>query len=103
LDNVQLVEFSNDEVRQMGDLCTRLDIRTAALNAEYLARGLGDIITAGGAGNLIVDGSATDGRTPCTGNDLLNMVTLVQALQTFFAVAGRRDVIAKWNVNGHRG
>jgi hypothetical protein len=103
LDNAQLVEFCNDELRQLGDMLTRLDLRTTAANAEYLARDLGTIIEAGGSSGPVLDGSATDGRTICAGGDVYNLITLVQALQTFFAVAGRRDVIAKWNVNGHRG
>ena len=102
LDNPQLVEFCNDELRQLGDMLTRLDLRANAVNAEYLARDLGTIINAGGSSNPVLDGSATDGRTICTGGDVFNLITLVQALQTFFASPGRRDVIAKWNVNGHK-
>ena len=103
LDNAQLVEFCNDELRQLGDMLTRMDLRTTAANAEYLARNLGTIINDGGSSNNVLDGSASDGRTICTGGDIYNLITLIQALQTFFAVAGRRDVIAKWNVNGHKG
>jgi hypothetical protein len=102
LDNTQLTEFCNDELRQLGDLLTRLDLRANAANAEYLARDLGTVIEAGGSSGPVLDGSATDGRTICTGGDVYNLITLIQAMQTFFAVAGRRDVIAKWNVNGHK-
>lgn len=102
LDSPQLTEFCNDELRQLGDMLTRMDLRTTAINAEYNARDLGTVINAGGSSNPVLDGSASDGRTICTGGDVFNLITMVQALQTFFAVAGRRDVISKWNVNGHK-
>lgn len=102
LDNPQLVEFCNDELRQLGDLLTRLDLRANAAYAEYLARNLGTIINDGGSANPVLDGSAVDGRTICTGGDVFNFITAIQALQTWFADPGRRDVIAKWNVNGHK-
>lgn len=103
LDNTQLVEFCNDELRQIGDRLTALDIRTAAAVAEYNARNLGTVIDTGGSSNPVLDGSASDGRTIVVGGDVYNLLTMLQDLQTFFAVAGRRDVIAKWNVNGHKG
>ena len=102
LDSPQLVEFCNDELRQLGDRLTTLDLRSAAAITEYFARDLSTIITAGGSTGPVLDGSATDGRTIATGDDAVNMLTLLQAVQTFFDVTGRRDVIAKWNVNGHK-
>lgn len=102
LDSPQLVEFANNELRQLGDLIMRLDLRVAAAIGEYNARDLGTVINAGGSSGPVLDGSATDGRTICTGGDVFNFVTLLQNLQTFLGESGRRDVIAKWNVNGHR-
>jgi len=103
LDSTQLVEFCNDELRQLGDRLKALDIRTAAAVAEYNARDLGTVINAGGSSGPVLDGSASDGRTIVTGGDVFNLITMLQEVQTFFAVSGRRDVIAKWNVNGHKG
>jgi len=102
LDSTQLVEFCNDELRQIGDRLKALDIRTAAAVAEYHARDLGTVINAGGSSGPVLDGSASDGRTVVTGGDVFNLITMIQELQTFFAVSGRRDVISKWNVNGHK-
>ena len=102
LDSTQLVEFCNDELRQLGDRLKALDIRTAAAVAEYNARDLGTVINAGGSSGPVLDGSASDGRTVVTGGDVFNLITMIQELQTFFAVSGRRDVISKWNVNGHK-
>jgi len=103
LDNAQLVEHCNDELRQLGDLATRFIARVKAAKAEYLARNLGTIINDGGASNLIIDGSASDGRTPCTGGDVYNFQTFLGNVETVFDAPGVADVIAKWNVNGHRG
>jgi len=102
LDNAQLTEFANDELRQLGDLIKKLDLRSAAAISEYNARNLGTVINDGGSANPVLDGSATDGRTICTGGDVFNLVTLLQNLQTFFSESGRRDVVNKWNVNGHK-
>ena len=101
LSNPQLVEFSNSDLRQIADLMVRIDTRTSAANATYLARDLSTIINDGGSTELIADGSATDGRTRCTGDDVFNLVTLMTDFQTFMT-QGRRDVLAKWKVNGDR-
>lgn len=102
LDNAQLKEFCNDELRQIADLQTWLNIRIAAAVAEYYARNLGGIIDSGGAGNSVLDGSLTDGRTIVVGGDVYNFVTLLEAHQVFMTQE-RRDVLAKWNVNGNKG
>jgi hypothetical protein len=99
--NAQLVEFANADCRQIADEFTRLVTRTAAAKATYLARDLATPIEAVGAGNLIADGSQSDGRTRCTGGDIYNLVTLLTDFQTFMT-QGRKDVVAKWKVNGDR-
>ena len=97
----QLIEFCNSDLRQLGDLFTKLTTRSEAANATYLARDLGTVIDTGGAGNPVEDGSATDGRTICVGGDVYNMIGLLNDFETFMT-QGRRDVVAKWNVNGDR-
>jgi len=101
LDNPQLTGFCNADLRQLGDLFTRLTTRSEAANATYLARNLGTVINDGGSSNPVLDGSATDGRTICTGGDVFNFATLLTDFEAFMT-SGRRDVIAKWNVNGDR-
>lgn len=102
LDNPQLVEFCNDELRQIADLFVRLKIRVDSAVTEYNARNLGTIINDGGSSGPVLDGSAVDGRTIATGGDVFNLVTLMQDFQTFYT-AGRNDVLFKWQVNGNRG
>lgn len=101
LDNPQLVEFSNDELRQIADKFVSLKNRVDAAVEEYNARNLGTIINDGGVANPVLDGSAQDGRTIAVGGDVFNFVTLMQDFQTFMT-SGRVDVLFKWQVNGNR-
>ncbi len=102
LDNPQLVEFCNDELRQIADRFVALKIRVDAAVEENNARDLGTVINNGGSSGPVLDGSSTDGRTIATGGDVFNLVTLMQDFQTFMT-SGRIDVLYKWQVNGNRG
>lgn len=102
LDNAQLIEFCNDELRQIADRFVALKIRVDAAYEEYTARNLGTVINDGGSSNPVLDGSATDGRTIATGGDVYNLITMMQDFQTFMT-SGRVDVLYKWQVNGNRG
>ena len=101
IDNPQLRAFCNDSLRVIADQLARIDQVTPGLREEYDAKNLGTIINDGGPSNLITDGSATDGRTRVEGGDVYNLITLVDDLRAFIT-EGRRDVIAKWQVNGYR-
>lgn len=99
LSNPQLVNFANEHARSVADKLAALNAFSAVVTATYLARDLSTPIEAGGASNLITDGSQTDGRTRVAGGDVYNLVTLLNDLNTFMT-QGRKDVIAKWRVNG---
>jgi hypothetical protein len=105
INNPQLTDHCNASLRVLGDKLTELMILTETAITEYSARNLGSIIDAAGSSNLITDGSETNGRTRVAGGDVYNFQTLLSAIVAFVDDAnfpGRRDVIAKWNVNGHR-
>ena len=102
LNNAQLVEFCNSELRTIADKFVALKIRVDSAYAEYNARNLGTIINDGGASGPVLDGSAADGRTIATGGDVYNIVTLLTDFQTFLT-SGRVDVLYKWQVNGSKG
>lgn len=101
LDNAQLKEFCNQDLRQIADAFVRLKTRVEAANEVYAARNLGTIINDGGSTNIILDGSETDGRTIATGGDVYNFVTMLQDFEVFLTDS-RMDVVFKWNVNGGR-
>jgi Flp pilus assembly CpaE family ATPase len=102
IENAQLAQFCNAELRQVADQLERLKIRTAAATAIYYARNLGTVIDSAGASNTVDDGADEDGRTIVTGGDVYNIVGLLNDLTTFLN-ADRQQVISKWNVNGHKG
>ena len=99
LNNAQLVEFCNKTLRPLADQLQTIVTKLPLTEAVYNARNLGTVITDGGAENLITDDSQSDGRTRVTGGDVFNLITLIQDMQTFLT-QGRKDVIAKWQVNG---
>jgi hypothetical protein len=106
INNPQLTDHCNASLRVLGDKLTQLIILTETALTEYNARNLGTIINDAGSSNLITDGSETNGRTRVAGGDVYNLNTLLGKFVEFIddpAFPGRRDVIAKWNVNGHRG
>ena len=102
IQNAQLSDFCNAELRQIADQLQRLKIRTAAATAIYYARNLGNVIDSAGPSNAVDDGADLDGRTIVTGGDVYNVVGLLNDLTTFLN-SDRQQVIAKWNVNGHKG
>lgn len=97
--NPQVVNFANEYGRGVCNALSALNALSAIVRDTYLARDLPTPIEAGGAGNLITDGSQTDGRTRVTGGDIYNLITLLNDLNTFMT-QGRKDTIAKWRVNG---
>ena len=99
--NPQVIEAANTDYRQLADMLVRLNIRAAGASATYLARGLQSQINAAGSSNFVTDGSGTDGRTRVTGDDIFSFVTLLDNFVTFMT-QDRKDVLAKWKVNGDR-
>lgn len=99
INNAQLTDHCNGDLRPIADLLQKLVTLGPVHIATYNARGLGDIINAAGSTNNVADGSDIDGRTRVTGGDVFNLQTLLADLGTFFT-QGRKDVIAKWQVNG---
>jgi hypothetical protein len=102
IDSPQLRSFCNEVLRPVADALAELDQRAPGIVAEYNQKLLGTVINAGGSTNLITDGSETDGRTRVAGGDVYNLITLVEAFRAFIDASGRRDVLAKWQVNGLR-
>jgi hypothetical protein len=103
--NPQVVAFANEKVRPLADAFFQVYYRAKAANQEYNANAIGSLINAAGSGNLITDGSETDGRTRIAGGDVYNSVTFWQAFIAFVegnavTTAARLDVITKPHVHG---
>ena len=97
----QLTSFANEYLRPLADAMAKLDLDLTPTVEVYNSRNLGTIINDAGAGNLIDDGSAVDGRTRVTGGDVYNLITLINDFQAFIT-SGRRDVIYRWQVHSVR-
>ena len=96
----QAVRFANEKVRVLADLATRYYYAALAFANEWDANNIGAIIPS--TPDVIVDGSATDGRTPITGANvnalhghLAMMITDLEA-----SANQKLDVLLKIEVNG---
>lgn len=79
--NPEAIRFCNERVRVAADKLAQLYYVAKSVGQEWTATGLGDII-AYNNGDLVVDGSATDGRHPISGIDVNNLVTRLGEIVT---------------------
>lgn len=100
IDNVQAVRFCNEKVRPLADELARAYFRAKAVAAEWYANNMGAIIPVDGG--LVVDGSATDGRPPITGNDATNIIVRATELIADYEAStnAKLNTIMKVQVNG---
>ena len=78
--NPQAVAFANGEVRVIADKYAQLYYALDAFLNEWNAQGIGTLIP--NTADVIVDGSATDGRAQITGTKVNGLVTNLTALRT---------------------
>lgn len=74
IDNPEAVAFCNSRLRPAYDRFAQLYYEAKGLYQEWTANGLGTIIAYDNA-DLVVDGSASDGRHPISGVDVNNFMT----------------------------
>lgn len=80
------VRFANEKIRPLADTLARAYQQARAVLGQFAAKGLGELIP-DDKGEVIDDGSATDGRTPITGADIHAMLAVCTAV-TGMADAG---------------
>lgn len=102
--NPQVVAFSNTEIRPMADKMYGAYYKAKSVVQNYNTDGIGALISAAGASNLIGDGSDVDGRTRISGDDIINFITALSAFIAYIengavSTANRIDVITKPHVN----
>lgn len=66
--NPQAVRFANEVIRPLADAYAQLYFRTQAVAAEWAAQNIGALIP--NTPDVVVDGSALDGRPQITGTDV---------------------------------
>jgi hypothetical protein len=72
--NPQAVRFSNEYARTRADSLARFYYLAKELLDEYDATGMVGEFNGANLGETVEDGSAVDGRTPVTGQDVINLV-----------------------------
>jgi hypothetical protein len=98
--NPQAISICNDKIRPLADRVGQLYNLCKALQAEAVAEGWAAMFT-GGSGNIIVDGSATDGRAIITDADVAAFITDISSFITDMEAASnaRRNRALKIAVN----
>lgn len=79
--NAEAVRFCNDRVRMAADMLGQLYYTAKSVSNEWTANSLGTLIAYDNA-DLVVDGSAVDGRHPISGIDVNNLITRLNELVT---------------------
>jgi hypothetical protein len=102
------IRFANTRIRVAADLIAQLDTLAGVILAEWNAQNLGATFT--NDAEVVVDGSATDGRPVITGAKVNNIINRLTSLRSASAssglamgAAGVRDTVLQVAVNPTRG
>jgi hypothetical protein len=100
--NPQAVRVANEKIRVAADRLGQFYNLSKALSAEGTAEGWLTLFP--NDVEVMVDGSATDGRTPITNADVRDIITMIQDLITWAEAASnaRRNLMLKVAVNPER-
>jgi hypothetical protein len=79
-ENPQVIQWANQRSRKIADLLTSLYWQLQSYLTDWSAQGIGAIISAGDPTQTVDDGAASDGRQQITGQQLLDLTTVGQAL-----------------------
>ena len=74
IDNPEAVKFCNERVRVSADKLAQLYYTAKSVSQEWTANGIGTLIAYDNS-DLVVDGSASDGRHPINGIEVNNLIT----------------------------
>jgi len=76
--NPQAIRFSNEQIRTLADAYATLYFTCKRVGAEWTAQGIGSLIP--NTADVLIDGSATDGRASITGAKVNGLVSAGAAL-----------------------
>lgn len=98
----EAVRFSNEKARTAADILAQAYYQVKQVQDEWFATGMSSLIP--NTADLIVDGSATDGRHPVTGADVTNIITRCGELVTDYedASSAKLNTILNVAVNPQR-
>jgi len=101
LTDAEVVKFSNERIHPIADELAQLYFRAKAIQAEYQAAGLEKKFV---DGEVLADGSATDGRHPILGQDVKAVMSLIDAYVVDFesGLNAKLNSVLKVAVNPQR-
>lgn len=88
--NPQAIRIANEKLRPAADRFGQLYNSLKALQAEAQAEGW-PALFAGGASNVLSDGSDVDGRTPVTDADISGLITMASAFITWMEASSNAN------------
>lgn len=99
IDNPQAVRWSNERTRTAANALASVFYRMEKYLDDRTAQGISAVMTP--LGDTIVDGSATDGRAPITGQDEADLAALMTTLRNAFRANNnaRLTTVLKISVN----
>jgi len=98
--NPQAVTFCNQRVRAMADQLAQAYYACLALQNDWFAQGVGDVLT--NTSDVVDDGAAVDGRAQITGAAAVNVITRAMEFVTEMQAGGKLGTVLAVAVNPTR-
>jgi len=98
--NPQAVTFCNSRVRAMADQLAQAYYACLALQNDWFAQGVGDVLT--NTSDVVDDGAAVDGRAQITGAAAVNVITRAMEFVTEMQAGGKLGTVLAVAVNPTR-
>lgn len=96
--NPQAIKLANERFRRLDDKLAQTYHFCRLLQAQIKAEGIDTLFT--NDKDPLVDGSAEDGRSPLTNEDIKRMIAIVDEVVAFFdSDPARRDLLLRGAVN----
>ncbi len=80
--NPQVVKWSNERARTISDSLALLYAKIVAYQNDYSAQGIATAMNSAAAVDIVLDGSANDGRAPVTKNQLVVLNNCITQIKT---------------------
>lgn len=93
--NPEAIRFANTRLRVVADMLAQAYYASKAAQAEWYANNLGALFP---SGDVVIDGSETDGRHPIDGNDAANLITRASELVTDYEASSNAKLNTILNV-----
>lgn len=98
IDNAQVIKFTNEVLRPLSDAVVGFK---ALLDAETVTytQTIAPALVAFADGDIVLDGSATDGRTPISKADIAAAIAVLAAINAVIDAGSAEAEVSKPHVN----